>query len=123
MQVNARWPGAHFAGRGVEYIAVAGRSVIGDSAAPRGAPPKYAHAAYFEVSGAGDGVAGDGVVPLASALLAGARHVVVDGARHSVSRLGSFEEAPPEGAGAWYGSEEVVDLWLGELAAALRGEQ
>lgn len=44
---------------------------------------------------------GDGVVPLESAHLEGARQITLDGVFHSIN-------APT----AWYGSEGVVDAWL-----------
>lgn len=46
--------------------------------------------------GEGEGVAGDCVVPLSSALLPGARHVVLDGVFHSMSRIGTFDEESGE---------------------------
>jgi hypothetical protein len=59
-----------------------------------------------QVAGEGDGVWGDCVVPTGSALLEGATNVVLDGVRHSMARIGSFDER----AGAehlWYGSPQV----------------
>ena len=51
-----------------------------------------AAAASLQVCGRGDGVEGDAVVPLASALLEGSEHVVVPGAYHSMSRVQTFSE-------------------------------
>lgn len=45
-----------------------------------------------QVCGEGDGLEGDAVVPLCSALLAGAEHVVLDGVLHSMSRIRTFDE-------------------------------
>lgn len=50
-------------------------------------------------------VEGDGVTPLESALLPGARHVLLPGVWHS-----------PGGGRRWYGSEAVVPLWAAYLA-------
>jgi pimeloyl-ACP methyl ester carboxylesterase len=116
--LDARWPGAHFAGRGVRYIAVAGRAVQGDRGASSRTLPGYSHSAYSQVCGEGHGVEGDAVVPLGSALLAGAEHVVIDGVLHSMSRVGTFEEPSGE---RWYGSDDVVDLWLRQLVGGQRG--
>ena len=43
---------------------------------------------------------GDCVVPLRSAFLAGARQVLLDGVFHSMSRIGTFEEAAGGSAAA-----------------------
>jgi hypothetical protein len=46
----------------------------------------------MQVCGEGEGVIGDGIVPVHSGLLDGAHHVVLDGIFHSMSQLGTFEE-------------------------------
>ena len=61
---------------------------------------------YSEVSGNGFTL-GDGVVPLGSSLLRGARNLVIDGVFH----------APDRASPRWYGSEDVLDSWLRELKA------
>ena len=53
---------------------------------------------------------GDAVVPNDFAL--GARGDVLDGVFHSMSKVGTYDEDSGE---VWYGSESVVDAWLGEL--------
>jgi hypothetical protein len=65
-----------------------------------------------QVCGDGNGVEGDAVVPLCSALLDGAEHIVLDGVLHSMSRIRTFDEKSNE---EWYGSETVVDTWLHHL--------
>lgn len=153
--------------RVVVYVAVAGRAVFAppaDVAVPRGSPPSYAREAYRTVAGdAGRSVAasaasaseedgpvalstpsavvGDAVVPLSVAAggLPGAdARVVLDGVWHSMSRLGTFKEAPEasgggggsrsrsEGVRPWYGSGRALDAWLAALCeedekAAARG--
>jgi hypothetical protein len=72
----------------------------------------YSAGSYAQVCGEGDGVEGDAVVPNAYAFLEGAENVVVDGCFHSMSRVGTYDEDSGE---VWYGSEEVVDVWLGAL--------
>lgn len=112
---NERWPGAYFATHPqerIKYVSVAGRSVVGDKEAGRQTLPGYSFGSYEQVAGIGHQVAGDGVVPLDSALLEGARHEVIDGVFHSTSRISTFDE--PSGV-VWYGSDDVVDLWLRHL--------
>lgn len=46
---------------------------------------------HAQVCGEGEGIVGDAVVPLQSALLEGAEHVVLDGVFHSMSRVGTFD--------------------------------
>lgn len=93
-------------------MAVAGRAVTGDKAAGRRTLPGYACDSYRQVAGEGHLVEGDAVVPLGSALLEGAEHVVLDGVMHSMSRLGTFEE---RSSARWYGDCEVLDAWLEQL--------
>lgn len=94
--VDRTLPGAYFAPR-VAYTAVAGRAVRGDPAGSL----KERSVAYLYRQLCGDGHAwGDGLVPLPSALLDGARAVVLDGVHHA-----------PVGGARWYGSDEVVPGW------------
>ncbi|KXZ45266.1 hypothetical protein GPECTOR_56g362 [Gonium pectorale] len=120
--VDRTYPGAFFAGAGVRYVTVCGRTVRGHRDFPRQRegpriPEEYAYDSYTEVCGDGEGVAGDCVVPLGSAMLSGARQVVLDGVYHSMSRIGTFDE---ESGVVWYGSEDVLDCWLGPLVAELQ---
>ncbi|KAG2449109.1 hypothetical protein HYH02_005857 [Chlamydomonas schloesseri] len=119
--VDRSYPGAHFADAGVRYVTVCGRTVRGHREFPRQRkgpriPEEYAYDSYTEVCGDGEGIAGDCVVPLDSALLPGARHVVLDGVFHSMSRIGTFDE---ESGVVWYGSEDVLDAWLAPLVEEL----
>uniref|UniRef100_A0A7S0RWZ9 Uncharacterized protein n=1 Tax=Chlamydomonas leiostraca TaxID=1034604 RepID=A0A7S0RWZ9_9CHLO len=118
--VHTTFPGAVFSDAGVAYVTVCGLTVegrreLGADGKPvkvegrQRTPAEYAYDSYREVCGQGQGVRGDAVVPLDSAHLAGARQVVVPGVWHSVSRIGTFEEASDV---VWYGSPEVVDTWL-----------
>jgi hypothetical protein len=137
----------------IVYVTVAGRAVLAPPAqvlVPRGSPPSYAREAYRTVAGdlilaqeeSENGgpmttttIEGDAVVPLvvASEGLPGAdARVVLDGVWHSMSKLGTFKEAPgggkeqearsgkgSSGARPWYGSGGALDAWL----AALRDVQ
>jgi hypothetical protein len=92
-------PGSAFAPR-VGYVSVASRSVVGRR---RGTGrERVAWRTYRGLLGdAGpDGVDGDGVVPVASALLDGSTQIVLDGVAHG------------QGSGRpWYGAEPAIDAW------------
>jgi hypothetical protein len=102
-------PGAAFAPR-VGYLSIGSRRVIGrrDAVGPAG----IAWRSYRGLLGsecASDGEPGDGVVPLACALLPGSRQVVFDDIGHGI-----FGRLP------WYGSDGVVDRWWPEALDAWR---
>ena len=115
--LDAGWPGAFYSPE-VRYVAVAGRTLVGRPGEAKDAegkrrPASYAASSYSTlVGGSGEGVVGDAVVPLSVALLEGAVHVELPGVWHSVSRVGTFDEASGL---QWYGSEDVVDAWLEKL--------
>jgi hypothetical protein len=113
---EARWgsrvatSGARFANRHVPgacyapttgYLAVASRRVVGDERSddPRS---RSMRRLYDDVhpTPSEPVVAGDGLVPVASALLPGARHLVLDDAVH-----GPGERFP------WYGRSDHLDAW------------
>lgn len=99
--IEQRYPGA-FYGKQVHYTCVAGRLVRGDC---RGSLlERNAYRFYEKVAGDGN-VWGDGLIPVQSALLAGAREIVLEG----VSHFTGF-------GGPWYGSREVVSWWWQEIA-------
>lgn len=136
------YPGAYFGCEGVAYLAVAGLAVRGDASAPRGAAARAAAAAYATVSGApsGHGVLGDGVVPAAVAGLPGAVNLALPGVFHAQAKPGGRGRGgraaagraarergsggggggPPPSRLPWYGSDVVVDAWLGALVAQAR---
>lgn len=121
--VDANWPGGAFQEAGVKYVAVAGRAVQGCAKEASGKERTlrgYAHASYMQVCGEGDGVWGDCVVPLTLATLDGATNVVLEGVRHSMARIGTWDE---RGASdhVWYGSAQVLDSWLYHLVDADAG--
>jgi hypothetical protein len=113
---DARWgsriadAGARFANRHVPgaffvpttgYLAVASRYVVGHHETPDGRS-RFMRQLYEDVHPAPDLpiVAGDGLVPVASALLPGARHLVLDDAVHG-----------PGVRDPWYGQDAQVDAW------------
>lgn len=95
---NRRVPGAFFAPT-TAYLSVASSAIVGRDAGDGGA--RFIRRLYEDVRPApGEPlVAGDGVVPVGSALLPGARHLVLPGATHG------------PGGSAWYGAEGQVDAW------------
>ena len=103
-EVNALFPGALH--EGIRYLSVAGSAV--DGASSSGARRRYER---FVDDGR---VGGDGLVPVPSALLEGAEHLVLDGVYHgrSYGSLGS----------PWYGSDgATVERWWPEELRVNRG--
>ena len=113
---NRHVPGAFFAPT-TAYLAVASRYVVGDGEAEDGRS-RFARRLYEEIRPAPDEpiVAGDGLVPVAAAILPGARQLVLDDAVHG-----------PGVRDPWYGQAAQLDawwplaleLWRGALAARL----
>jgi len=91
-----RYPGAFFAPC-VKYTSIAGKLLRGNHEGSL--RERHAHVFYEEIIGSGD-VWGDGLVPVASALLHGSRQIVLDG----VSHFTGF-------GGSWYGAAEVIPQW------------
>ena len=114
--LNVRAPGAHLRPDGVMYVTVASTKVGGDDAAPPGSAPKIAFNSYRMVCGAGD-MAGDGVVPLASAHLDGADAQLTLDCYHSINEAGTARPTDD-----WYGAEKRIDEWLGTVAEALSAQ-
>ncbi len=93
--VNQTYPGAFY--RDVRYTCIVGKAVMGN-------PSNKAAFKRYKMTGGEGAVWGDGVVPIASAHLAGATNVVLDDVFHT---------AHPQRL--WYGSTSVVDKWSGWL--------
>ena len=94
--VDDRVPGTCFAPQ-VHYCSVAGKLVRGNRQAST--RERHAHRFYNQIGGEGD-VWGDGLVPVASALLSGSEQVILEG----VSHFSGF-------GGPWYGAEETILSW------------
>jgi hypothetical protein len=110
--VDAAYPGAYLSGIG--YATVASNAIVGDTAAERGSPSRYAFGSYEMVCGAGN-VPGDGVVPSCSAHLDGALlQLTLESAVHSINEPGTAQPTA-----RWYGSEAVIDQWLVPVEKAL----
>jgi hypothetical protein len=103
--VQRRLPGCPFAGR-VRYVSVAGDLEL-DEASPMA--QRLAPTAYRNSSGDPHD-RGDGLVPVASALLEGSTPLVLPGVAHG----GAFGPR-------WYGSPEVVARWWAALQAPASG--
>jgi hypothetical protein len=109
--VERRLPGAFLADQeqgdqaadGVRYVSVAGDLDLDDPAATATAR-RLAPTAYRNSTG-NPNDHGDGLVPVASALLAGSEQLVLNGVAHG----GAFGDR-------WYGSPDVVARWWGVLA-------
>jgi hypothetical protein len=97
---NRHVPGAFFAPT-TAYLAVGSRFVAGHPEAEDGRA-RFMWRLYEDVHPSPDElpVFGDGLVPVASALLPGARHLVLDDAVH-----GPGVHAP------WYGQDAQLDAW------------
>ncbi|MBA2782166.1 MAG: hypothetical protein H0T74_04480 [Rubrobacteraceae bacterium] len=94
-RVNELFPGALHSEAGLRYLSVAGSAADGASS-----PTARKRYERFVEDGR---VAGDGVVPVDTALLPGSESLVVDGVNHN-RRLGR-----------WYGSDrETVEQWWPE---------
>ena len=96
--VDQSYPGAFFAPE-VTYTTVAGRAIQGSL--QDGLRARVARILYLQLSGNG-GEWGDGLVPLTSARLEGARNLVLDAVAHA-----------PIGGRRWYGTSSVVREWWG----------
>lgn len=123
---EARWgsriaeAGARFANRHVPgpffapttaYLTVASRYIVGHEDAEDGRA-RFVRRLYEEVHPAPDQpfVAGDGLVPVASALLPGAEHLVLDDAVHG-----------PGVRDPWYGQGAQLDAWWPRALELWRG--
>ena len=105
-------PGATFAPR-VGYLSVASRAVVARRAVRGPDATRWRLYQGFQVDAEATTIAGDGLVPVRSALLAGAHHLVLETALHG------------QGAGApWYGAEPEIERWwplaIGVWREALR---
>jgi pimeloyl-ACP methyl ester carboxylesterase len=94
--VEDRVPGACFAPQ-VQYCSVAGKLVRGDNHGSL--RERQAYGFYEQIGGEGDAW-GDGLVPVASALLAGSHQITLKGVGH----FAGF-------GGPWYGTEEAIAAW------------
>jgi hypothetical protein len=94
--VDEQYPGAYFAPQ-VKYTSVAGRMVHGNRRGPF--RERWAYRAYERLSGDGNAW-GDGLVPVASALLHESQPITLEG----VSHFTGFGRP-------WYGTAEVIPRW------------
>jgi pimeloyl-ACP methyl ester carboxylesterase len=105
--IESRYPGAYFSPQ-VQFIAVAGRIQRGKR---RGSlRERWAYKVYKDISTKGE-VWGDGLIPVESALLEGAFHIILDG----ISHYTGF-------GGPWYGQPEVILGWWDICSSSDQGE-
>lgn len=99
-------PGAFYAPE-IGYVSVASRAIRGDLGGT--GRERVAYLLYRSVMGraAGPETYGDGLVPVEAAMLAGARHIVLDGTIHGQG-----------GGGPWYGTDRAMDVWWPAALAA-----
>ncbi|MDX2257268.1 MAG: lipase [Pseudanabaenaceae cyanobacterium bins.39] len=95
--VNDNYPHAFY--DDVQYVCVAGKAVQGQKNSFQG---WLAYSSYELTCGQGDAW-GDGIIPIESAYLDGAKNMAIDGVYHSPR------------SGKWYGSQEVIDVWADYL--------
>ena len=98
--VDREFPGAAFPG--VDYLAVAG-TLDPTSSTASAFSRRTAANNYRSIVGTSE-VEGDGLVPVTSALLQGARHLVLPDTAHGVF-FGS----------SWYGSNDRLDQWCDQV--------
>jgi hypothetical protein len=102
------------------YLAVASRSHVGRAAGDPGERLTFGlyRSVHADAAGgpggspggwSGDGILGDGLIPVESALLPGAEGIVLDGIAHGPARRGP-----------WYGSDEALDGWWPRAVAIWR---
>ncbi|MDJ0795327.1 MAG: triacylglycerol lipase [Calothrix sp. MO_167.B12] len=92
--VNQNYPGAFYPQ--VRYVCVAGKSIFGQ----KSWGSWLAHSSYQLTCGQGD-TWGDGITPVTAAHLAGAENLTIEGVLHS-----------PKSPGIWYGSRDILDVWV-----------
>lgn len=104
--VNTTYPGAFYAS--VNYICIAGKAIYGK---PKGSLGNWFTYQSYKLT-CGQGTCwGDGVTPVDAAHLPGAKNLILPDVLHSPrSRLRQNPTA------AWYGSSEIVQAWIAELA-------
>ncbi len=94
--IEKRYPGAFFAPQ-VRYTSVAGKLIRGNRQGSL--RERHVYAFYEDIGGEG-AAWGDGLIPVASALLGGAQQIALEG----VSHFTGF-------GGPWYGAAEVIPRW------------
>jgi len=100
LMVDRKFPGTPWPE--VDYVAVAGTLDLASTNAS-GFSKRSAAGNYRSIAGQ-DAVEGDGLVPVSSALLTNARHVVLPDTAHG----GFFGRS-------WYGSEDRLGLWTDQI--------
>jgi alpha-beta hydrolase superfamily lysophospholipase len=104
--VDQRYPGAFFSDQ-LAYLAVAG-TIASEQLRPRAR--RLTSRSYSAINN-DPSSRGDGLVPLSSALLAGAEQLVLEGVGHG----GWFAQR-------WYGSDDVLPQWVPWLAGDPPGQ-
>ena len=112
-RVARELPGAFFASADpdpVRYVAVAGAIDLAEEAAQASASARRLAPTAYRNSSGDPADRGDGLVPVASALLEGAEALVLEGVAHG----GAFGPV-------WYGTPAVVERWWTAVASPAGG--
>jgi pimeloyl-ACP methyl ester carboxylesterase len=96
--VKINYPGAFYPD--VRYVCVAGKAIYGE----RRLGQWLAYSSYQQTCGVGN-CWGDGITPIEAAHLEGAINLTLEGVLHS-----------PRRQGIWYGSPEIIKVWMPYLA-------
>lgn len=99
--VNHSYPGAFFSG--IDYVCVAGKALYGH--------PSWRLGQWFTYQSyqltCGQGICwGDGITPIESAHLDGAKNLILENAQHSPRTLQTDETHQ------WYGSPQILSQWI-----------
>jgi len=110
--VDKNYPGNHLSKtKNIFYISVAGTAVTSKSG--KNTIESFAMDSYKAVTGDfKEGVSGDGVVPLSSALLQNSEHIILQ-CYHSIQAPGDY----------WYGGDKVVDQWLEAVLKRIKNNE
>lgn len=121
--INSNYPGAHLASAGVRYTSVISNAVPGGGGGgewEEGSgllPSLLAYGSYLALGG--DGTAsGDGIIPVPTSILEGATNILLS--KEDEGGLGPVYHSNFVGPVVlkglpWYGTEKVVDRWIGFL--------
>ena len=107
--INSNYPGAFE--KNIKYTSVIGSEVTGDLNIFK-TESLLAYVSYLFLCGEGP-AGGDGIIPVATSQLPGAKDIILDGVRHSnfVPTIQKSLKLPVK----WYGSSDVVEQWIGCL--------
>jgi len=110
--INTKFPGAFE--KSVKYVSVIGKSVSGSISLEQRGEQLLAYGSYSVLCGDGN-AKGDGIIPIPTAFLEGAKNIEVPEAKHSNFIPTPFKPSIFLKEATWYGSPEVLDQWVQEI--------